>query len=121
MIGIKPKTYTKPELIARLKEISAMGWVPNGRRGNAGGIGNTLEDLLGIEENNLPIPNINVATLNTLTDLANKIIRASSSENKEISRENLDSADELKKQVDLLIYKLYDLSSKEIALVEGGM
>lgn len=53
----KPKTYTKPELIAKLKEISAMGWIPNARRGNAGGIGNTLEDLLGIKENNLPIPN----------------------------------------------------------------
>src|SRR3989339_2128597 len=53
----KPKTYTKPELIAKLKEISAMGFVPNARRGNAGGIGNTLEDLLGIKENNLPLPN----------------------------------------------------------------
>ena len=53
----KPFTYTKPALIAKLKEISAMGFVPNARRGNAGGIGNTLEDLLGIEENNLPIPN----------------------------------------------------------------
>lgn len=53
----KPKTYTKPELIAKLKEISAMGWIPNARRRNAGGIGNTLEDLLGIKENNLPIPN----------------------------------------------------------------
>ena len=53
----KPKTYTKPELIAKLKEISAMGFVLNARRGNAGGIGNTLEDLLGIKENNLPIPN----------------------------------------------------------------
>ena len=57
MANNKPKTYTKPELIAKLKEISAMGWIPNARRGNAGGIGNTLEDLLGIEENNLPIPN----------------------------------------------------------------
>lgn len=52
-----PKTYTKQELIAKLKEISAMGFIPNTRRGNAGGIGNTLEDLLGIKENNLPIPN----------------------------------------------------------------
>ncbi len=52
-----PKTYTKQELIANLKEISAMGFVPNARRSNHGGIGNTLEDMLGIEENNLPIPN----------------------------------------------------------------
>lgn len=49
--------YTKPTLIAKLKKISAMGFIPNARRGNAGGIGNTLEDLLGIKENNLPIPN----------------------------------------------------------------
>lgn len=52
-----PKTYTKQELIAKLKEISAMGFVPNARHKNHGGIGNTLEDLLGITENNLPIPN----------------------------------------------------------------
>ena len=45
-----PKTYTKQELIAKLKEISAMGFVPNTRQGNHGGIGNTLEDLLGIQE-----------------------------------------------------------------------
>lgn len=53
----KQKIYTKQELINKLKEIAAMGWIPNARRGNAGGIGNTLEDLLGIAENNLPIPN----------------------------------------------------------------
>ncbi|MEK7589428.1 MAG: MvaI/BcnI family restriction endonuclease [Patescibacteria group bacterium] len=53
----KPIIYTKPTLIAKLKEISAMEFVPNTRRGNAGSIGNTLEDLLGIRENNLPIPN----------------------------------------------------------------
>lgn len=53
----QPFTYSKDELIRRFKEIAAMGWVPNARYGNHGGIGNTLEDLLGIEENNLPIPN----------------------------------------------------------------
>src|SRR3990167_2790309 len=53
----KPVIYTKQSLINKLKEIAAMGWIPNARRGNAGGIGNTLEDLLGIEENNLPMPN----------------------------------------------------------------
>lgn len=51
------KIFTKDELIKKLHEIAAMGWVENGRHGNHGGIGNTLEDLLGIEENNLPIPN----------------------------------------------------------------
>ncbi len=49
--------YTKESLIAKLREIKAMGWIENGRHGNAGGVGNTIEDLLGIEENNLPIPN----------------------------------------------------------------
>ena len=53
----KPIIYTKPALIAKLKEISALGFVPNDRKGNHGGVGNTLEDLLGIKENNLPIPN----------------------------------------------------------------
>jgi len=56
-MGKKPVIYTKQSLINKLKEIAEMGWIPNARRGNAGGIGNTLEDLLGIEENNLPMPN----------------------------------------------------------------
>ncbi|MDO5561855.1 MAG: MvaI/BcnI family restriction endonuclease [bacterium] len=49
--------YTKEKLIDKLKELSALGWVENGRFGNHGGIGNSLEDYLGIKENNLPIPN----------------------------------------------------------------
>lgn len=52
-----PIVYTKEVLIEKFKEIAAAGWIANARHGNAGGIGNTLEDLLGIEENNLPIPN----------------------------------------------------------------
>jgi len=51
------KIYTKESLIEELIKIRNTGWIPNARRGNVGGIGNTLEDLLGIEENNLPIPN----------------------------------------------------------------
>lgn len=51
------QTYTKDELIKKFQQLSKMGWVLNGRFGNHGGIGNTLEDFLGIEENNLPIPN----------------------------------------------------------------
>ena len=53
----KPVIYTKPALIKKLKEISRMDWILNARKGNQGGIGNTLEDLLGLKENNLPIPN----------------------------------------------------------------
>ena len=51
------KTYTKDSLIQALLAIRQMGWIKNARPGNAGGVGNTLEDLLEIEENNLPIPN----------------------------------------------------------------
>jgi len=50
-------TFTKDELIENLHKINKMGWIKNARSGNCGGIGNTLEDLLGIKENNLPIPN----------------------------------------------------------------
>lgn len=59
------RIYTKEELIKRLREISAIGWVPNARHGNHGGIGNTLEDLLEIEENNLPIANASEWELKT--------------------------------------------------------
>ena len=48
---------TKEELIAKFKEIASRGWIENYRRGNDGAVGNILEDLLGIPENNLPIPN----------------------------------------------------------------
>ncbi len=51
------KIFTKESLIGELRRIRDMGWIPNARPGNVGGVGNTLEDLLGIEENNLPIPN----------------------------------------------------------------
>jgi len=49
--------FTKDQLILELRKIKEMGWIKNKRPGNVGGIGNTLEDLLGIKENNLPIPN----------------------------------------------------------------
>ena len=50
------KTYTKESLIEALIKIREKGWIPTGRKNNDGGVGNTLEDLLGIEENNLPLP-----------------------------------------------------------------
>ena len=51
------KIITKEDLIKELKNIRNMGWIKSSRTGNAGNVGNTLEDLLGIPENNLPIPN----------------------------------------------------------------
>ena len=49
--------FSKEQLTDKLAAIERLGWIPNARPGNVGGIGNTLEDLLGIIENNLPIPN----------------------------------------------------------------
>ncbi len=40
----------------RLIIIKNMGWIKNQRPGNAGGVGNTLEDLLEVAENNLQLP-----------------------------------------------------------------
>lgn len=51
------KTCTKETLVAAIQEIRATGWIKSARPGNDGAVGNTLEDLLGIAENNLPIPN----------------------------------------------------------------
>ncbi len=44
------------DFVQRLKEIKDTGYVKTHRQGNTG-IGKTLEDLLGIEENNIPSPN----------------------------------------------------------------
>ena len=51
------KILSKTELIKKLVGLKKRGFVKNRRIGNYGGIGNTLEDYLGIEENNLPIAN----------------------------------------------------------------
>jgi len=52
------RPYSKEEVIERLSKIRDQGWIPSHRkRTNAGAVGNTLEDLLGIKENNLPIAN----------------------------------------------------------------
>jgi len=53
----KMKLYTLDELIEIFKDIKAKGWVENARQGNVGGVGNTIEDFYGIEENNLPVAN----------------------------------------------------------------
>ena len=48
---------TLPELKRKLKAIKAIGFVKTHRKGDTG-IGKTLEDLLGIKENNIPLPDI---------------------------------------------------------------
>ena len=50
--------YTKEELIEDLKKVRDRGWIESTKPPrNAAGVGHTLETLLGIEENNLPMPN----------------------------------------------------------------
>lgn len=52
------KLFTKAELIQALRDIHARGWIEMTQRTeNVGGFGNLLETLLGITENNLPLPN----------------------------------------------------------------
>ncbi|MBR3723828.1 MAG: MvaI/BcnI restriction endonuclease family protein [Bacteroidales bacterium] len=51
------KAFSKAELITKFKDIYSKGWIENYRKGNDGAVGNILEDLLEIPENNLPIPN----------------------------------------------------------------
>ncbi|GAC1353968.1 MAG: hypothetical protein NVS4B11_22260 [Ktedonobacteraceae bacterium] len=50
------QVFTIEELVKTLHAIRDGGWVPNARPKNDGGVGNTLEDLLGVKENNLRIP-----------------------------------------------------------------
>lgn len=56
------KLYTKKELIEAIRELSARGWHSSAKNTintrNDGAVGNTLEMLLGLQENNLPIPNV---------------------------------------------------------------
>lgn len=69
------KTYTKQSLITELIKIRDFGWHRLHRnKKNAGSIGNTLEDLLGIKENNLPLPNAAEWELKTQRIKTNSLI-----------------------------------------------
>ena len=48
--------YTLENLIQKFKSDVAGKWHAEGRKGNDGSVGNTLEDLLGVSENNLKLP-----------------------------------------------------------------
>jgi len=45
------------EVVAKLQEIKNRGFIPSLRRGSTG-IGYTFETVFGIQENNIPIPDI---------------------------------------------------------------
>ena len=69
------KPISKEELIGRLKEIALLGWIENDiRKTNDGAAGNKLEDLLGIPENNLPIPNAAEWELKTQRNDTNSLL-----------------------------------------------
>lgn len=49
------RLLTKEQMIAALRDIQQRGWLKSLRPLNSGGIGNTIDSLLGFPENNLPI------------------------------------------------------------------
>lgn len=57
--------YSIDELIRRYNEVRNKGWVPCNRIGNDGGAGNTLEDHLGIAENNFSLPDFGEIEIKT--------------------------------------------------------
>ncbi len=58
----------------RLMEIKEMGWVLNRRPGNSGGVGNTLEDLLDVAENNLQLPDFGDWELKSQRDYTSSLL-----------------------------------------------
>lgn len=69
------KAISKEELIKRFHEIESLGWIENtARKTNDGAAGNMLEDLLGIPENNLPIPNAAEWELKTQKDNTTSLV-----------------------------------------------
>lgn len=71
-------TFTKDSLTAALAEISERGYIQSHRdtskRRNDGAAGNLLEQLLGIEENNLPLPNANEWELKVQRSTSNSLV-----------------------------------------------
>jgi len=61
------------ELIEKLKKIKETGWIRTHRAGNTG-IGKTLEDLLGITENNIPGPNATMIELKSARKNASSML-----------------------------------------------
>lgn len=68
-MSVELRTISKEQLVASLQNIESRGWIENTtRKTNDGAAGNMLEDLLGIPENNLPIPNAAEWELKTRKD-----------------------------------------------------
>lgn len=59
---VKSKVISLDEFREKFSEIKKMGWIPSSRRSNTG-VGYTLEMLLGIEENNIALPDFGTVEL----------------------------------------------------------
>lgn len=73
----KPRhSYTKDTLVTQLSKIKARGWITlaKNRAGRDGGIGNTIEDLLGIPENNILLADYGELELKTHRANSNSLI-----------------------------------------------
>lgn len=55
--------YTTSWLSAAFNQVRALGWIQSQRPGNDGGVGNTLEDLFGVPENNLKVADLGIFEL----------------------------------------------------------
>jgi hypothetical protein len=68
--------YTKDEVVERLSEIRDSGWttLTSHRQDKDGGLGNTLEDLLEIPENNIPIADYGEFEFKTHRTSSNSLI-----------------------------------------------
>lgn len=64
---------TLEEFVVKFKEIKNMGWVKTHRKGTTG-IGKTLEDLLGIDENNIQGPDFGQYELKSKRKNANSML-----------------------------------------------
>ena len=60
-----PNELTLDEIKKTFRDKVVGKWIAEGRAGNAGSAGNTLEDLLGVEENNLKIADLGKYELKT--------------------------------------------------------
>lgn len=65
--------FTIDEFIDRFEEIKKMGWIKTHRSGPTG-IGKTLEDLLGIKENNIQGPDFGVYELKSARKNSNSML-----------------------------------------------
>jgi len=70
------QVFTKDELINRILDIHKKGWITltKHRQDKDGGLGNTLEDLLNIPENNIPLADYGQFELKTHRTSSNSLI-----------------------------------------------